>query len=435
MNKLIINLGIIILLTSLSLHAQVRELSLDDALKIALENNKSIKSAKFRERLSKAELHQSRSSFLPSVELSVTGVHTNDPLASFGFKLKQEIVTQADFSPVLLNDPLSMDHFSTKLELKLPLINMDGFHMHKAAKLNYKANTYMKERNIHYVMFEVKKYYYSLLLADEVIRVVNESFEVAKSALKMTKDNLEVGYAKDADVLMAKVRLGDIKAKLLEAKNMRSNTVEHLVFLLGLEEGTEINPTDSFSISPKFELKETNILNRSDILAVKTSVNASKHLFAANKSNFLPRINAFGSTEWNDNKLLGSSAKNYTIGAMFSWKLFNGYKNIGSLQKAKAQYEKAKNDYSEYLSKNKLEVFKAQRDLELAFEQTQIKKLGQKQAAASFRIMNNRYAEGLEKTVDLLYAENLASNRKLEFVESLYKYQIALFYMELLLEK
>lgn len=436
MKKTIISLSFVFLFVLANAQDNVLQLSIDQALEIAMKNNRTILKAKNSQKVAKAELKQSNAFFLPSLEFSMAGIRTNDPLSSFGFKLKQEIVTQEDFDPALLNDPLRIDNFTTKLEMKLPILNMEGYHQYKAAKLNVEASSYITERSIQQIIFEVKKVYYSLELTNEVVMVVEESFEMAKSALKLTKDNLKQGYAKEADVLMAEVRVADMQAKLIEVKNVKQDTEEYFKFILGMDENPQIITTDKLNkdISPHINI-EISLENRSDLMAYKTGVDARKQLLSAQKMNFVPRINAFGSTEWNDQKFLGTSAKSYTIGAMLSWKLFNGNKNVGAVQKASAQFEIAKIEYSEYLEKNKLELNKAQRDKVLAFEQIQISELSKEQAKESYRIIKNRYSQGLEKTTDLLYSENLASNRKLDYLQSLYKYQVAISYLELLLEK
>jgi outer membrane protein TolC len=436
MKKMIINFCLIAFTTTAIAQDDQLKLSLEQALKIAIENNRMVKKAKIYERIAKAEYKQSKAVFLPSIEFSMTGIRTNDPLSGFGFRLKQEIVTQADFAPVLLNNPLYIDNFSIKLEMKLPIINMDGYYTHKAAKLNARVSSYMTARSIQQIQFEVKKAYYSLELSNEVVSVIEESLKMAKSAFKVTNDNLEQGYVKEADVLMAKVRVADIQAKLIEAKNTKQNVEEYFIFVLGLDSNTSILTTDRLNRSPSLFVETNTFLgNRSDMLAYKIGIEVRKQMLSAQKMKFLPQINTFGSTEWNDHKFLGTSAKSYTIGAILSWKLFNGNKIWGGLQKAKAQLESAKVDYFEYLEKNELELNKAKRDVILSYEQIRIGELSRKQAAESYRIIKNRYSQGLEKTTDLLYAENLASNRKLEYLRNLYKYQIAIFYVELLLEK
>ena len=80
------------------------QLSLQEALQLAGENNLTAKSAEARELAARGQYRMANSVFLPGLTVSTTGITTNDPLSSFGFKLKQEVVTQADFDPAKLND-------------------------------------------------------------------------------------------------------------------------------------------------------------------------------------------------------------------------------------------------------------------------------------------------------------------------------------------
>ena len=62
----------------------------------------------------KAEFNQTNSILLPSISVSHSGISTNNPLMAFGSKLNQEILTQNDFNPVLLNNPETIENFTTK---------------------------------------------------------------------------------------------------------------------------------------------------------------------------------------------------------------------------------------------------------------------------------------------------------------------------------
>jgi len=150
---------------------------------------------------------------------------------------------------------------------------------------------------------------------------------------------------------------------------------------------------------------------------------------------FVPRVNAFGSYEWNDSKLMGTSANNYMVGASLSWNLFGGYKNVGSAQHAKAQLQEAQYGYEDYLSQSQIQLNRAKRNVELKYQQVESGRLAKEQAAESYRIRSDRFAQGLEKTTELLMAEALSSKKNLDFIQSLYNYQEAVFQLELLLEK
>jgi outer membrane protein TolC len=414
------------------------KLSLKEALVKASENNWEINKARAQGSVAKAEFRQTNSVFLPIVNLSHTGVVTNDPLSSFGFKLKQEITTQADFNPLVLNDPDQTTNFNTKIEVLQPLINIDGIYGRRAANAKMQAVDYKTERTINFTKFEVKKAYYQLELAQEAVSVLQASKLAAASALQLTENNLKQGFVQEADLLSAKVRVLELDNQLSDASNNQKSAGEFLAYLLGLDINVVIVTTDSLEKKPSLlnGLEQpSQIENRSDLNAYRKGVEARENMLKSEKMQFLPRLNAFGAYEWNDDKFLGTSANNYMIGASLSWNLFNGYKNIGKVQKAKAELKISELDFAEYISRNTMEIQSAKRNLKVAYDKIELSKLAKEQAEEALRIRTNRYKQGLEKTTDILYTETVSMARNLDYINSLYNYHVAVFQLELLLEK
>lgn len=441
-NNMLKNQFIYVLLVSLLiptlLGAQARQLSLSEALSLADENNLNAKSAAARMEAAKASYRMTNSVFLPSIDLSHTGITTNDPLSSFGFKLKQEIVTQSDFNPELLNDPGGIENFNTKAQLQQPLLNMDGIYARKAAKNQFEAMSFQSNRIRHNIHFEVKSAYYLLDLAQSSMEVLTKSAKVAEEALRLTKNNEEQGFAKYADVLEASVQLDERKDQLMEAENQYYQAHDYLAHLLGIGFNETIVTSDTLVYPPAQALLNNNavsIENRSDVLAYQKQIEAGENMVRSHKMKFVPRINAFGAVEWNDSKFLGTSANNYMVGASLSWSLFNGYKNTGAIQQANAQLDEARINYEDFLSQNQMQINKAARKMQLGYKQIESSKRAKEQAKEALRIRTDRYKLGLEKTADLLMAEALTSQKELEYIQSIYKYKHSVFEMELLLEQ
>ncbi|MGQ7870140.1 TolC family protein [Sunxiuqinia sp. sy24] len=418
--------------------AQTRSLSLNEALELAKDNNLAAKSAEARKKAAQGAYRMTNSVFLPGLSVSHTGVKTNDPLSSFGFKLKQEIVTQADFAPATLNDPDAIENYSTQIELQQPILNIDGLYARKAAKNQYEAMALQSNRAHQQIRYEVKRAYFQLELAQSAVNVLKQSVKVAEEALKLTKNNEDQGFVQHTDVLEASVRFEERRNQLNEAENQQQAAGEYLAHLLGMDLGTNIQLTDSMTREPSlfnWNVSAEQLEQRSDLQAIQKQIEAGENMLRSEKMKFIPRLNAFGAYEWNDREIIGMSANNYMVGASLTWDLFSGYKNIGSVQQASSQLDEAEYQYQDYLSQSQMQLNQAKRKLELTFQQIHSSKLAKEQAAESLRIRTNRFEQGLEKTTDLLIAEALASKKNLDYIQSIYNYKQAVFEMELLLEK
>jgi len=437
-----IRLNMLILLISFGLpfqgSSQARRLSLEEALTLAAENNLTIKSAEAGKLAARGSYRMTNSLFLPGVSVNYTGMSTNDPLAVFGYKLKQERVTQADFDPAILNHPDAYENFNTRIEVQQPLLNLDGIYARKAAKNQYEALAFQAKYTAQNIRYEVKKAYYQLELASMSVNVLEQSVKAADEALKLTQQNELQGFVKKADVLEASVRLEERQDQLRQAVSQHEAANEYLAHLLGLDLSTRIEAADTLVQElPQQHFRETSseIGNRSDLQSWQKQIEAGQNMLQSEKMKFIPRINAFGSYEWNDRKIAGMSVNNYMIGANLRWDLFSGYKNRGGVQQAGAKLDQARLQYQDYLSQSRIQVNNAKRRASLSYQQVRSKEMAREQAIESLRIRTNRFREGLEKTADLLMSEALASQKKLEYIQSVYHYREAIFELELLLEK
>jgi len=124
MSKLLVTLGFVFL-SAFGFSQDTLTVSKSDLNQKLAEKNLQLQIARKNYQSAKADYQQSNTLFLPNITASYTGMATTNPLMAFGSKLNQEILTQADFNPALLNDPRTTQNFATKIEIQQPLINMD----------------------------------------------------------------------------------------------------------------------------------------------------------------------------------------------------------------------------------------------------------------------------------------------------------------------
>jgi len=379
-----------------------------------------------------ADYRQTNAIFLPNITASHTGFTTTNPLMAFGSKLNQGILTQADFNPALLNNPTQTQNFATIIKVEQPLINMDGVYQRKAAKSKMKAMSLQTQRTEEYLVFEVEKAYMELQLAYKAVTVLEKALQAANENQKLAENSFKQGYLQRADVLNVEVRVTEVQNQLQQAKSNVQNASNYLSFLMNEEAYVQYIPSDELNIQTVSMIDTKISENRSDIKAMQLASNAYGDMNKAEKMTFLPRLNAFGSYELYDNKIFQADANGYLVGAQLSWDLFNGSKRFGKVQKSKAEFEKSKLEYDQYLSKSNLELNKAKRMLMDAENKLNLSKLALTQSEESLRIRTNRFKEGLEKTTDLLAAETQFSQKQLEYYQTIFEYNYAQAYLKFL---
>ncbi|TYA54332.1 TolC family protein [Formosa maritima] len=423
-----------LLMTSIVVHAQqLVPITKAEVLTKVSEDNRSIKISEQEYLEAKADFNQTNAVFLPNITASHTGMATTNPLMAFGSKLNQEILTASDFNPDLLNNPSQVENFATRFEIQQPLINVDGMYQRKAAKSKMEAQALQIERTSDYYAFEVEKAYMQLQLAYKGVDVLEKALETANENKKLADNSFKQGYLQRADVLSVEVRVNEVKNQLHTAKSNIANASNYLSFLMNETNDVIYKPSDSLQIGT-FSImnSETISENRSDIKAMQLATNAYETMNKADNMAFLPRLNAFGSYELYDDQIFQGDANGYIFGAQLSWTILDGSKRFGKSQKSKAEFEKSKLQYEQYVSQNQLELNKAKRMLTDAENRLNLTKLALEQSEESLRIRTNRYEEGLEKTTDLLLAETQYSQKQLEYYQTIFEYNYAQAYLQFL---
>tara|TARA_R110002096_G_scaffold327010_1_gene520979 strand:- start:171 stop:1457 length:1287 start_codon:yes stop_codon:yes gene_type:complete len=422
-----------LVLLGVKLNAQeIMPISKAEVLAKVSENNTAIKIYEEEFNASKADYKQTNAVFLPNITASHTGISTTNPLMAFGSKLNQGILTAADFNPALLNNPNTTQNFATIIKVEQPLINLDGFYQRKAAKSKMEAMFLQTERTQDFLVFEVEKAYMQLQLAYQGVLVLEKALETSNANKTMADNSFKQGVLQRADLLNVEIRVTEVKNQLQTAKSNVQNASNYLSFLMNDKNDVIYKPTETLTVFD-FNVDDKLISeNRADIRAMQLALKGFEAMNKADKMAFLPRLNAFGSYEMYDNKIFQGDASGYVIGAQLSWDIFQGSKRFGKAQKSKAEFEKSKLEYNQYVSKNNLELNKVKRQLVDAKNSLELTKLAVEQSEESLRIRKNRFKEGLEKTSDLLVAETQFAQKQLEYYQTMYQYNFTQTYLNFL---
>jgi len=425
-------LVILYFLPVLSVAQQTIPISKTEVLTKVQQQNSKLKIGEQQVLAAKGDYNQTNAVFLPNITASHTGMATTNPLMAFGFKLNQEILTQADFDPNSLNNPSQVQIFTTKIEVQQPLINVDGIFQRKAAKAKWNATQLQLVRTGDYLSLETEKAYMQLQLAYKRATVLETALKAANENLRLASNSFKQGYLQQSDVLAVRVRVTEVENQLQYAKSNIINASEYLAMLMNEEVSGILKPTDSLTISLKPNFTENLSNSRADIQAMELAAEAYKQNYKADKMTFLPRLNAFGSYELYDDQIFQADANGYLFGAALTWNIFEGFKRFGKTQKSKAEFNKANLELEQYKDESQLELNKARRALQDAKNNLKLTQLSLEQSEEALRIRTNRFREGLEKTTDLLMAETQFSQKQLEYFNTVFQHNYALAYLQFL---
>jgi outer membrane protein TolC len=270
-----------------------------------------------------------------------------------------------------------------------------------------------------------------LQLAYTSVDVIEKANAAADAALSLAGNYFSQGLMQKSDLLAMQVRKTELANQLQQARSSVRNASDYLCLLFNEDTGNRVlKPGEELLLlNDSAEQPAAYSESRKDLLAIDKSMIAHKKMMQSAGSKFLPRLNAFGSYELYDTKVLQTGAKGYFIGAQLSWNIFDGYQSIAGRERTSAEYLKAKAEADQFHSQSKMEFNKTGRQLRVADENVKLARAAFNQSQEAYRIRYNRFEQGLEKTSDLLNAEATMIQKELDYLQSVYEFNYTKLYL------
>jgi len=408
-------------------------LSLENAVRAATSDNNAVRSSRIDEAIALEKYKQTNSGYLPQVNMSYSGLFSNNPLNVFGFKLQQRMVTASDFDPHLLNHPSGISDFSAKLEVQQPLMNMDVGYMKKSALAQTESRQFQTARTKENMDYETRKAYYQLQLAHKAVGVLEEALSSIKSVYDFTDNRVKQGLLQKSDLLNVEVQKLGIESSLAEAKSNILNGSDYLSVLMNKPTGMvykteEIEKTAGMNVPAESSLPQ----NRADFQAMDKAIEATGFMERSYKMKYVPRLNAFGSYQLNGRDLPGFHAGSYLAGVQLTWNIFDGNNVRHQISGLKSEQEKLRIQLNSMKQEDQMLLNKSYQDLANATFKIKQQQAAVEQSDEALRILKNRYEEGLVHTTDVLNAQTQLSQQELLLAQAYFSYNVTYAYIQFL---
>jgi outer membrane protein len=406
-------------------------LALGEAVKVGLANNPKITAARSQVRASEARVSQARSGFFPRVDISESFNRTTNPMWAFGTKLNQEVISRADFDPARLNDPEAIDNFATTLSVTLPLYDRGQIRSGLTqAKLDHGAVSRLEDRIRQQVIVGVVVTYTGVLLAQEQLKVVNQTLKTARAHYDMVRSRFQSGLVVKSDLLRAEVRIAELEQERLQAQSqvevaraalnaaMGVEIDRSFLLVTALERGTEPPGSLENWISSSLE-------NRPDLQQMQFQERMAEEEVKKAKAAHLPGLYLSGSYEINSEDF-SETANNYTLGAVMRFNLFSGFGLQSKVHEAMAKSRQTQAMVRQLELAIRVETRQAFFMAESAYQRIGVARAALAQAEEGLRIVRNRYESGLFTIVNLLDAEVALQQARTNYFRSLHDFEVAM---------
>ena len=398
-------------------------LTLNEAINLAWTKSNEVTLANTKVKTKQYELQSKKNNQYPDLKLS--GQFQRLTNASVDFKINQNNSGSQQPQPIVNQLMIG------QLNASVPVFS--GFKIQNSIKVYenlYEAEMATASQTKEDIALRVIDYYAGLYKAQKTIELLKEN---QKSAQQLVTDFIELeknGIIPKNDLLKSQLQASKIQLSLDETNYNLKIINFYLVTLLKLNPETKLEIRESDFADFQMTNIPTNDLpaleNRKDLLAVRLQEKASEANIKIAKGAYYPAIAVIGGYTTLDlsNVITVQNAMN--IGVGISYDLSAILKNGTLVKLAESKFIEVQNAEAILTDYIKSQVQKAIEDYDLALKQSVVYGQAVEQSSENFRIIKDKYDNGLSDTNDLLEAdvEQLSSkiNKALAKANTIQKY-------------
>lgn len=415
-------LYIVLFLSSILSYAQEKtNLNLKDAVSLALKNSSITALAQTKSETKKLEWTQWKDSQYPDIKMSgqymrLTSAHI-DMKSTSSASSSSSTTTSTKPSPKVNQLALG------SVNASLPIFAGGKIRNSILAKENwYKAEAAQSEATKEDFVMKIVAHYADLYQAQKAVALLQENLKSASQRVTDFKNLEQNGIIARNDLLKAQLQLSNTQLSLEEAQKNVNVINFALVTLLHLPEdykiGIDENQFDGNGPLESIIGEEKALQNRKDLEAMQYYQKANQNNIQVAKSNYYPSVALSGGyiALSLQNVVDVSNAMNLGFGV--SYNLSSIFKTAKEVKVAKSKAEEMKQTEAILKENIKIETQQAEENFRLAYQKNKVYQEAITQASENYRIVKDKYDNGLANTNDLLEADVEQLHAKINFAYS-----------------
>ncbi len=393
-------------------------LTLQEALRTALENNYAIQVAKNDAAISKNNNTAGGAGMLPVVNGNVS-------------QDNQVIDTRQKFLNGNENNRDGARSNTLNAGVELNWTIFDGLRMFASkSKLDEleKIGELRMKANIENVFLRVTKSYYEVVLNKQQLETAKQSLINSEQRLQLAEDKWKAGKIAKTEMLKAKVDFNSDQAAYLRQENLYKNSKVVLNQLLGRDLNTTFEVNDSLAKYKSFVLDD--LMNKATentaLQATKKTQQVSFLTVKEAEAERMPTLQLRSGYNLNRQQseagfLQSAQNMGFHYGGVLSMNLFNGFEVNRKINMARIQLKSNEYIYKDSLSKIQQQINQAYNNYVLSTALTKLEMENVKVAEENYDIASEQYKVGVITGIELRDAQLNLNLVKLRLLQAQYE--------------
>lgn len=409
-------------------------MTLEEALKLGIENNIGIKESEIEKRKAEIDLDSARRAVLPEITFSTsyTRLYLDEDDNMRGL-------------PVVPRDPFGIgeilaqmmaamqpeeDNYQTAISVQQPVylggkLTIARQQAEKALELARLQQRQKKNE----LLFNIIQSYYNVLLAEERVRIEEEALELIREHKRIAEVSYKAGLSLKTDLLQVEIEENKAILSLESARNDLAMARRIFANLIGADIGDRVFVDPELLPEPLLDKGEAINLARENRVEFKLLDINREILDLSIKmedSTYLPNIVLIGNYQWQGSELKFDDG-NGSITLALSMNIFDKGLSRNAKEKLKEELQKLalnRDNLEELLSieleNQLLRIEENKRNIEL-------QRLNLQRAEENLALEEKRYQAGTGTNMEVLNAGMVLKTTRIASIQAGYQYEVSLY--------
>lgn len=402
-------------------------LTMDEAVDIALKNNKEVTSARFGIEKAQARVSEALGSALPTLNLSAV-YQRNVQVPVFFIPNFQDPSAGLQAVRVGLKN-----QYNVGLQASQILFNSAVFTGIGASRIYEHAAMEQANATIAKVVTDTRKAFYATLLARDFAGISRASLKNGEENLANIQLLFKEGLVAEFDAIRAEVGVENIRPLVSQAEAAYKNAVSALQTQMGVGLDETYEPIGSFDSTlpdvPDEEVAMVRAMKENfDLRALELQVQVAGEFVTVSRSEYYPTLALYGNwTTQGQSDTFSNvlSATQSGVGLNLSMNLFNGLRSDARVQQAKADEQMLRTTMQQARDGIRLQVRAILNNLVSARQRINAQQRTVEQAQRGYDIAQIRYREGTGNLLEIGDADLALARARTNKVQALHDFYSA----------
>ena len=418
MTKFLVAVAAALFVSTAVMAQDTLHLTLDDALKVALSENISIKVAD--KEVTRTEYAQkgTYASLFPQIDFT----------GSYQRAIKKQKMYMMDMEIVVGRD----NTYSLGFNAALPLVNVELWKAIQITGMDVELAVEKAKGSKQDLIDQVNQAFYGVLLAKDLYNVYKENYDNAKDSYNDVKAKYDSGIASKFEFLSAEVAMQNAEPNVYDAQNSIMLANWKLKALLGIDLNQNIECAGSLSdfeqtVAGVASYESLSVENNSTVKQIEIQEKMLDKTYEMKLAKYYPTLSAQISYNWlameENFKFKDYKLNPYSTGVLaLSIPIFSGGKRYNDLRQTRIQQEQLALQKEDAIRNLEIGVMQVVGSLETSLKQYQAAQKTIEGAQAGYEIAKKMYDVGSGTLLELQEAQLGLLQAKLNLNQSVFTY-------------